>query len=193
VPGRKKISVSRTGGILAQNIFAAWKTSRRNFFAKTGFERELFVLSSSELITATRVVHRIIARSRIAGKTRGARSSACARSAGECNAKSSSQFSAGQVAAERALIYTCLFGNQNHESRAQAREIFVVEGRGKILNWPSTSLRAPREENVGGVRRGDKSFERPRLPREIHVSEEECASVRWFARSDLCHLYSWFA
>jgi large subunit ribosomal protein L34 len=72
----KKISVSRTGGILAQNIFAAWKTSRRNFFAQTGFERELFVLSSSEFITATWVVHRIIARERVAGKPELALSSA---------------------------------------------------------------------------------------------------------------------
>jgi dihydrodipicolinate reductase len=61
--GRERVSegknfVSRTGGILAQNILAAWKTSRRKKIAHTGFEREVFVLSSGELITATTVVQR---------------------------------------------------------------------------------------------------------------------------------------
>ena len=45
----------------------------RIFFAQTGFERELFLLSSSEFITATRVVQTIIARQRDEEKPQAAR------------------------------------------------------------------------------------------------------------------------
>jgi hypothetical protein len=56
MPGQKKISESRTGGILAQNIFCRVENFAKKFFAPADFKREVFVLSSGECVTAAFVV-----------------------------------------------------------------------------------------------------------------------------------------
>ena len=70
-----------------------------------------------------------------------------------------------------------------HESRAQAREIFVVGALGKILNCPSTSLREGSQKRRSAECAEETKVSKATSPRESHVSGDE-----WGVRSMVCRV-----
>jgi len=118
----------------------------KDFLARAKFERDIFPLSSSEYVTATRVVHKIALPERTAGTRRPARVSACQQNCEAETPVATKNCASRRLACEQRAEQQCVAPKRKHGSIVGTRIFFDAvrrefsASRQLVGNHPSLAL-----------------------------------------------------